>query len=260
MSYRPLAIDIIGQAVGAMTFPVEVKKVVQNNDGTQTLTVCDAFHAQAGFPVVIDEVEYQITAVEYNPDKITVSGSTTITADGFELYHPYFFHGTPIATGVELSNQTDSFMKTPMVWMMEQYDEEIYLNNHNPYDRTLSVRLFFLTQGDHENWETSDAYQNAIIPMRRLQERFEQLMIDSPDKFNTDVLSVEILNYAKFGVYINNKGMPKGLFADKLSGCEMNLRDLNIYRDFGTCEPCFVAPDPPINTSSFDDSFDDSFG
>lgn len=248
MRYRISTISIIGQVVGAMTFPVIIKTVEMNDDGTQTLTVCDLYHAQEGFPVHIGANQYRIEEIIY-PDLMRVSEGPEIEPQTFELYHPVFKHGTPIATGVELQQIPEANEKTPMVWFMEQFEDDPVYPLMSPFERRSKFRLFFLTQGNHKEWTTDEAYEKAIIPMRRLQEKFEQEMINNLSLFNTDQMQVTVRNYAKFGVFISEKGMPKGLFADKLTGCEMDIKSLDIYRD-GICvlDCTPPTPEPPPAT------------
>lgn len=243
-----------------MTFPVIITSVEMNEDGTQTLTVCDLYHAQEGFPVHIGDAEYKIEEIIY-PTTMRVSGDGEIEPQTFELYHPIFKHGTPIATGMELGKVNEANDKTPMIWFMEQYEEDIFYREESPFERRSRFKLFFLTQGDHEKWLTDDAYEKAIIPMRRLQEKFEQAMIENDSLFNMDEIQVTVRNYAKFGVFIVDKGMPKGLFKDKLSGCEMDIKSLDIYR-LGICDLACTPPTPeppPVRSRSFNNSFNHSF-
>lgn len=243
-----------------MTFPVIITSVEMNDDGTQTLTVCDLYHAQEGFPVNIGGNEYIIREITY-PNIMRVSGTPEIEPQTFELYHPIFKHGTPIATGMEIGKIPEANDKTPMVWFMEQFDDDIFYKEESPFERRSRFKLFFLTQGDHAKWLTEEAYEKAIIPMRRLQEKFEQEMIANDSLFNMDDCQVTVRNYAKFGVFIVEKGMPTGLFKDKLSGCEMDIKSLDIYR-LGICDLACTPPTPeppPVEDRQFDNSFDQSF-
>jgi hypothetical protein len=146
--------------------------------------------------------------------------STDMTS--YEVPHVYFFHGTPIAIGAELDKINNANNKTPMVWMMENFQERFFDDPLLRLERETTLRLFFLTQANHRQWVTQQAYDHCIAPMRRLMELFVDV-IKNDGTFDVTDLSYSVYNYAKFGVYINEKGMPTNKFADNLSGVEMSF-------------------------------------
>lgn len=140
----------------------------------------------------------------------------------FEVPLLHFFHGTPIAIGAELDKINDAGNKTPMMWMMENFQERFYDDPLLRLERETTLRLFFLTQANHRQWVTQQAYDHSIAPMRRLMELFVDV-IKNDGTFDVTDLTYSVYNYAKFGVYINEKGMPTNKFADNLSGVEMSF-------------------------------------
>ena len=140
----------------------------------------------------------------------------------YEVPYVYFFHGTPIAVGAELDKINNANNKTPMVWMMENFQERFYDDPLLRLERETTLRLFFLTQANHRQWVTQQAYDHCIAPMRRLMELFVEV-IKNDGTFDVTDLTYSVYNYAKFGVYINEKGMPTNKFADNLSGVEMSF-------------------------------------
>lgn len=227
MIYKESSIDIIGAVVASMTFPVQITNV-SSVGNVHTLTVCDIYHAQPGFIVTIDGNQYTITDITA-PDTMVVTGSAPIVVASFFLYTPVYFHGTPIETNVELLQEDNANDKTPMVWFLENFTDRFFDDSEDTREREIKFRLFFLTQANHEQWLVDDAYHNAIEPMRRLMENFIEKLRAVPARFGLIDFEYEAINYAKFGVYINNKGMEKSLFADKLAGCELNM-SLTIYK------------------------------
>jgi hypothetical protein len=149
---------------------------------------------------------------------------TLVSTDmaSYEVPHVYFFHGTPIAVGAELDKINNANNKTPMVWMMENFQERFYDDPLLRLERETTLRLFFLTQANHRQWVTQQAYDHCIAPMRRLLELFVEV-IKNDGTFDVTDLTYSVYNYAKFGVYINEKGMPTNKFADNLSGVEMSF-------------------------------------
>lgn len=243
MHQRRSSIDIIRMVVESLTFPVDIVSIVTTGN-THVLTVCNLYHAQPGFTVTIGGNEYTITEIDAQyADScsdggpvytMTVEGSVNISVDNFTLYAPKFFHGTPIQTDAEITEIPNAADKTPMIWALENYKDHFYDDPENARDRDLRMRIFFLTQPGLATEKTDDRYHHCIEPMRRLQERFVDRLRAMRGDFNTHDWEYEVENYARFGVYINNKGVEKNWFADKLSGCELNLNPLIVLKD-GIC-------------------------
>jgi len=229
MIYNKSSIDIIREVVEAMTFPMVITNIATTLNN-HILTVCDIKHAQPGFSIQIGATTYLILDIDAENKTITIQGTPTPVLTAFDLYKPFFFHGTPIATGIELIQEKQAFNKTPMVWFLENFVDHFYKGKQDMRNRDLRARLFFLTQADHEKWLTDDAYKNAIEPMHRLQELFLEELVKKPGIFDMVDFEYDRINYAKFGVYINNKGTEKNLFVDKLSGCEMPFAPLTILK------------------------------
>ena len=221
-------LDILRDAVAAMPVTVEIKDVIDNNT-SYTLHVCNPLHAQPGFKTVINGVTYRIT--EVTPETITVTGSVVPVVGEFELYRPFFYHGTPIATNTELQKERNASNKTPMVWLLRPFKERYH--NGGAYERHTTLRLFFLTQADHALWLTDQADDEAIQPMRRLLFHFLNHLATFKDSecqrvFDITNLDYDVTEYAKFGVYLNNN-VDKSLFADQLAGVELSAV-LPLYR------------------------------
>lgn len=240
MSYKKSSIDIIGEVVAAMTFPCAIVDYVNNGSGLHTLTLDNMYHAQPDFNITIGVNTYVIrttteatvpACADAGYDVITIFGDAgNIAATSFNMYTPKVFHGTPIAQGVELEKKSQYADKVPMGWFMEQYKDHYYEDETQNKDRDIQFRYFFLTQGKPDKWTSADALRYGIKPMKRLAERFVEQIKTMPYLFDVDRLEYDMFTYAKFGVYINNKGMENSLWHDKLSGVELNFSALGVYR------------------------------
>src|SRR3989304_3963435 len=182
MIYKQNSIDIIGAVVSSMTFPVSITNV-SSVGNVHTLTVCDLYHSQAGFTVTIGGNDYLITQV-LEPDTIIVTGTAPIIVSSFNLYTPFYFHGTPIETNIELAQEKNAFDKTPMVWFLGNFTDRFFDDSEDTREREIRFRLFFLTQANHEKWLVDDAYLNAIKPMRNLSEQFVEKLRALPARFD----------------------------------------------------------------------------
>lgn len=233
MIYKESSIDIIRGIVESLEFPVTIDAAVNDGGGNHTLTVEDMYHAQPGFKVTIDGKIYKITdiipAVQPdcgvpNLDVMKVTGDAgDIVATTFELYKPFFFHGTPIAQGVELVKKNKAVDKVPMAWFYQQSKDHFFESETINDERDITLRLFFLTQGKPETWLSEDAHNQGVKPMRRLLEIFIAKLKTMSYRFDVDDMEYDVLPYYKFGVFIVNRGMEKSLWSDKLSGCELAI-------------------------------------
>lgn len=258
MSYRKSTIKIFRDLVESMTFPIDIRTIVTDSDGNYVLYVCDIYHAQPNFTVEINAETYTIVAIDSEENTITLSGAVPIIVTSFELYKPFFFYGTPTQTNMELSKESQVNIKhVPMVYMIVPFDD-VDQNDISPITKTISGDLFFLTQSNNLTWLNEQAFDEGVMPMRRLAENLVQKMIETISVFDIlpDKKSFKMKDYPKFGVQIQGKGVNLSYWNDNLSGCSMRIESLGIWDD-GKCDVC-LPPILPIE-SSFDSSFDNSF-
>lgn len=241
MTYKRSLIDIIDDQIGELNFTIEIESVALNEAGQTVITSCNIFHAQPGFSVSIDNVSYRITDIN-GSTQIILPGDLTTALTGvtsFDLYRPYFFHGTPLATNTELQNATNiASNKTPMFWLHEGFEEKFYTDQTITLERDSFFDLYALTQADHDNWLTDDAYHYAIEPMRRMAETLIQQMQNTPGIFQQKDFDYRITGIAKFDVTLTNKGTLKNLFLDNLSGVRIRFEPLKILKEYPYPCPC----------------------
>lgn len=236
MKYTATAIDILRAVADQIDPTITIDNVVDNGNGTYDIITCDVKYAIVGFSVTIGSNQYKI--IEVDDTTITVSGSVAITAETFDLYPVYFYHGTPIETNAQLEQVNNASDKTPMIWVLENINETIYRQEDTNLDRSINCRIFFLTQADNERWFNDDAYLYAIEPMRRLMQMFIDIIESNVGSFYTDDLTYNSTAYSKFVVYISNKGTLKNMFADKLAGVEANIGSLIVVKGYECCLDC----------------------
>lgn len=236
MIYRYELTDILETVVNSLQFSVTIKSQVINTDGSITLSCCDIYHAEVGRIVTIGVNDYTITAIDDTVKTITVIGTGSITTTTFELYHPKFFYGTPLAMENELIEIEDAADKTPMIFLLLKYREQYFEDLEDTLDRISNCTIYFLTQSNFEDWKSTDIFTNAVKPMHRLQQNFLNFLKTDNVHFNMIDFSDNYDPETKFGVYVANKGVPKGFFTDKLSGGKTDFA-LPIYKDY-SCDNC----------------------
>ena len=188
--------------------------------GVYRLDSCNTLWASPGYYVEIDAIKYKIIDIVVN-ESITIKGDTLPTATNFDMYLPFFVHGTILATNEELKAKQLAKNKFPMIYLHEITRERHY-TNESTLDRESDCDIYFLVDADFESWLTNDHYSYAIAPMRNLLFAF----IDSLSS-NLGLIanfeSFETFDHAKFGVYMSSQGHTKNIFDDRLSGTNLKI-------------------------------------
>lgn len=216
-------VDIIEDFVNGFIPRSDINSITDNEDGTFTLEVDELLNVRKGSTIEIDNTNYTVTAISADDKTITVSSEDEITGTEYFAVIPFYFHGTPIATGKVLSTIKDTALKTPMVYCMEVMRDRIYHDPNTLLDRESNVRLFFLDEANYRDWDTDEHYSESIVPMANYARAFMAYLrkhkgIDE-SKFETS----EFVYHAKFGIRLSSNGHDANLFPDKLSGVEVEV-------------------------------------
>jgi len=238
MNYRKELPDILTSIVADI--PLAMTITTQQTDsytGNILLEVCDLKWSEIGRNVTIDSVEYIIEDIDYDNNIMTVSNADgiPIITTAFDLYAPFFFYGTPIAMTNDLMAIKDSVSKTPLIYLILNYNETTYSDPEDIKDRDADCKLLFLTQANYQEWVTAEFFDRSIKPMSRLRQNFIKQLQDD-NRFDMIDKSYGDENQVRFGIYQQNKGVEKNLLQDQLSGNRMDIT-LTIYKDL-SCFEC----------------------
>ena len=213
-------VDLVEALVNLITVNEPIKELTDNGDGTYTINVCDVHYARPLCPITIGGVDYPVT--EISGQDITFTASSAPVGSTFTLPAPFYFHGTPTATGAELASIQSHENKFPMVYLHEILRDRTPAEVDAGIQRESDVRIFFLDQANFEDWDTDQTYSDAINPMRNLCEAFLNIVKD-----NSGIAPLEsdydIFSYAKFGIRRNVNGVETNLFSEMLSGVELQI-------------------------------------
>ncbi len=251
MIYKTPLTDILENAVSQMAFPISFTSVIIG-DGVFTLTgVCNFQHLQVGYPMPInvnddeDSIEYYIKDIDKDAKTITFKGALpdgiTELPAGQEAYPVYFRHGTPKAANEELVKESVIFKKTPLIWLLDEFEEEFDDDDGSLIERESKIRLFFLTNADHGE-VTNDITDHAVKPMYRLAQNFVKQLNRMPSVFNMyddngKKIKHKLIVHTKFGIYIANKGADKSILTGTFTGVEMPIT-LRIFKGDTCDEEC----------------------
>lgn len=194
--------------------------IVDNLDGTYTINTCNTLWATYSRTVTINAIDYVIVELVVN-QSIKVKGASIPTGTQFDLYEPYFFHGTVIAQQEEMNNIENSWDKLPMIYLNEITRERFDLEVDSSIERESECNIFVMVDVNMGDWKTTTHYEQAVRPMRNLAFRLIEAIKNAN---NVGVLtSFDLLDHARWGVYLSASGHPKKIFADDLSGTQLRI-------------------------------------
>lgn len=229
MIYKTDIILFIKNVLSGIVFEVQILSSTDNLDGTQTLIVDDVIYLQAGFRITIGGNDYIINSVDPFTNTVILRG-VPLVVTSFIIYPVKFFYGNIRETANELKDYEQSRDKTPMLYMYEEFKERFNEDPETNIERESDLRLFFLTQADFQDWQRQDFQDGAVMPMRRLTERFIEELRNA--KRVTQLTSYETITKTRFGVFVNDKGIDSAYWADNLSGIELRIT-IELDRDGG---------------------------
>lgn len=199
-------------------------------------------------------VTYTVISFELNAS-VTVSGASLPAVQMYTLDNPYFTHGKLKAVNIELAQQQEINLM-PLIWNFELQPRTRPQEVDTILESTGTVKIFFMTTANYEDYTTAQHYSECIEPMNNLVNAF----IEAVKSHNRSGLVFENLrlNHAKFstggtGTTASNENNVLGMY---LSGIELELI-LPITIDL-SC-PTRVYPDsvgPGFDASGFDTGFE----
>jgi hypothetical protein len=226
-------IDLISQTIDKT---IKIKSVVVNLDNTIDLQVNKTLWLTiSNRPIVIDNVEYKIKSIVNNALIKLEPNLTPVVATEFQAYDFYYFHGTLTEVNIELNQIADSFLKFPMLYLVEVLEEENNTNDIEVVQRRVNARLLFATETDYVNNDTDGLYSTGIYPVRNFVNEFiyacenSPYINDLPDSYR----SIPLTRIARYDA----NGHVSKLVNSQLTGIE-----LRIELPLTDCECCDVQP------------------
>lgn len=243
---RPFT-DILQDVIDNMNVNIQILSVTDNTNGVQTISCCDIFYSQKGFDVTINDLSYKIIDFSQANETLTLkanfTGAYLLTVGTiFTLYKLHFFYGTPISAQSELNLIKKAELKTPMIYLWENYKEKFYAQDIIER-KTSGVQLYALTQPPKDLMKMlrKDIQSECVNPMRRAIDCFYEEIQDRCDIFSADDLEYDTEEFARFGIVARNAGAQKSVMMDKLSGVA-GYSDLELfYKDECECPAILIT-------------------
>lgn len=217
---RAETFELLKPIVSTISNTVTMSSYIDNLNGTYVIYTDDTLWLTLGYTVTIGANEYTVKDIQCN-EWVLLSGALPPLSTTFDIYNPFFVHGTILATDEELSLNIISKDKLPLIYLHEITREKFNNDPELSLDRESECDLYFLIDADFENWNTNDHYRYAIQPMRNLL----FALVDAIEAHHTVGIfdSYEVFDHAKFGVYIASKGHVNKIFKDDLSGSQLRI-------------------------------------
>jgi hypothetical protein len=201
---------------------VEITAIVSVGGGSTVITLCKNKWIRVNQVITdTDSKEWLITSIAANGD-VTVTdpaASTPLTRrQVLTIKAPQFLFGTHwSATNEYTLRGSDSRVKLPLVWLVENISEEEF-GIKSSIERQSRVRLYFLDDNNPKENLNADFRLNVVTPMIGLKDAVIEaikgnLLFDVLESWNTR-------NLTRFGNE-NEKGYFENILDENLSGVEL---------------------------------------
>jgi len=226
--------DIMKLAITNMKKTVCISDNNKIGAGEYKLFTCDTMWLSVGDKITVSTDTWIVTELSIN-EYIIVTGVNLSIPECIDLTLPFYFHGTVMATNSELNMIKFSSNKFPMIYCLEVFREVFNGSVEDAIERESSLRLFFLTENNFENWITEDHYINVINPIRAMLDSFINGINNGIGFGKIDTYTT--VNHVNFGTFAQDNGHLKNLFDDNLSGIELEVT-IPVLKDLDCSKFC----------------------
>ena len=162
-----LTVDIIGDIVSSLTADVVLTDVVNNGDGTFTISSDCTWWIRPEETYSIGGNDYIITDFLINQwIKVKPVGHAVVPVPTtIALAAPTYIHGTLKMAGSEVDANLDKTKLCPFVYLFEIITDRKNEDEESMIDREVELRLFFLNSVNTGDWLTEDHKKFFVQPM-----------------------------------------------------------------------------------------------
>ena len=213
--------NILKELITNISYKVTFKTIVDNTNGTYTLTTCNTLHARAKRTITINDVVYPITNVVLN-ESITVESDEPIVIMEGTLEVFGFHSGTLIDTDNERGSAARVDQRvTPFLWLREPFTTVLDRNRETDKYGDADVTLYFMDECDPQNMLSDNHRHEVIYPLENFALNFIKYVESRIDLFY-DLTTVRVTELINVGTRGSNGNFER-LFDENLSGIEMTL-------------------------------------
>ena len=239
-------VSILENVLSELTPTVYVTGVVDNGDGTYTLSVCSSSYLRTGSIFEVNGNTYKVVSF-INDTTVVVKGGSPILGT-FELRPPLFITDTPQGANNESKLRKTQLDRHPFIWLLENFPTD-FDNTKSNTVADARIRLFFLDVApSNQKWRNKDHRNECIKPMRNLVDDFLQAVQDKiSGNFSAIGRNYTVTDRPRFGIYSSDRGNTQGILSESLSGVEL---DISIPIQDWASECCDCEPLPIFDDTS----------
>jgi hypothetical protein len=231
-----VAVDLIRDIfLNRINYQIEVKSLESLPDDKVKINVCSTLTLRNNSILVYNNIEYRVDYLLNNEYVVVYPDANGIPFSGNYIIvpKPLFLHGSPISVNNEyLEVSADTRDKTPFSWLLRGLRESRPTESTSIIEVSLSGRLFLMDEANSGEWTNDSHDYYAVNPMYNLAVAFEEVVKKSP-KLNLSG-NFDIIDRARFGVTVENKGSVKKIISDDLSGVEV-IWNIDVYKHGCIC-------------------------
>lgn len=231
-----VSVDLIRDIfTNKIDYKIKVKSLESLPDNKVKVYMCKTLTLR---PLSFGEYENTLYQVEHasNNDWVILlpdQGGNAFNGDYIIAPKPLFLHGSPNSVNSEyLSISSDTRDKTPFAWLLRGLRETKPFRKDSVIEVTCTGRIFLMDEADSGSWTNDSHDYYAVNPMYNLALEF----IETINKYSMTNFSGDstILDRARFGVNVENKGSTKKIISDDLSGVELDF-SIDVYKHGCNC-------------------------
>jgi len=204
---------------------------ITNVGTTYTINTADTKDIANNDYVTINSVSYKISNLVADTS-FDVTSLTSVTGSSWKADAPYYYYGTPIATGNtrNIDKLDGILMKYPFIAVLEPFDSEINLDTSDIIYKTANLWMVFMTESNPNDWNTEQHYTNAINNMTTLLRTFMLELVKSGKI--SELEGYTETNHSEWGLIAKNSGSTKTIFNENLSGVEITNFKLPLLKKY----------------------------
>jgi len=210
--------DLIKEKVSNIDLDIKVSSVVGSR-----VYVCKTLFLSIG-KIISDENGFLYVVTDFlnnewvELEKVTPTAPMPYEGTKIICQKIHFFSGTPTSVNNEyhqMEKLADN--KMPAVWLNETYLEKTF-GRGSSVEREVTPQIFFMDQANEQRWTNEEQHRLVLQPLNNLQERFYETF--KKDRMFKTIIENKIIERARFGVYIDNKGNVNKIINEYVSAVE----------------------------------------
>ena len=218
-----LIVDLIEEIINELRETESITAITYNGNGTYTIETSD-LKSLADYDIVTFDAgttTYQITGLDAVAKTFNITASSGFAATTWKAKNPWYFHGTAQRLNSEFTRDVNiNLLKNgQFIFLMEVQGDNLPNDPLSNILQESEIRIFFMRFTKPTEYTSQEFWDNDISVMQQLSDDFID-EINKDGRFG-DVRNISRINYATWGDFIKEIGIPEWKLDSKLSGTGM---------------------------------------